>query len=438
MTTTPIEHTAEVDAERALLGAALLAPYDVPALAEQVGSGDFRSHAHRWIWDAILAAGENADMVTVSNRLEAAGNLAEVGGFAYLTRLINATPTSANGPAYAALVASAGHRRVLVQVATDLANSALAGAVPDTLAAETVKALEAVSGRWSSAVRVSSAAEAVSGWHDQFTDYLRTGNIPGLTTGYSYIDRKTLGLKRKELVILAARPSMGKTSLAAQMTVRQARAGLRVGVFTLEVTKESWIEAAALAELGLNKMVATADDYERVIAKCSEINGLPIQFYERGWSSMGEVEQAARLMERQAEGLDVMVLDHLGYVDHLRGEKSTSLPYLIGLTTKRLAKLAKDLDAAMLCLCQLNRVSAREKAEPQLTDLRDSGEIEQDARQVWFLHRPGYYADPEPLADKPQEARLLVRKNHEGPTGLIKLAFVKSTRRFLEMAVMPG
>lgn len=437
MATTPADHATEIDAERALLGAALLAPYDVPTLSEQVTGGDFRLHAHRWIWDAIVAAGETADMVTVSHQLEVAGSLAEVGGFAYLTRLVNATPSSANGPAYAVLVAQAARRRALLQVATELAKAATQGGDPDTLVAETVKALEQV-GRGQSVGRVASGAEAVSAWHDQFTQYVSTGRITGLTTGYSYIDRNTLGLKRKELAILAARPSMGKTSLAAQMSVRQARTGLRVGVDTLEVTKESWIEAAALAELGIDKMTASPADLERVIAKCAEIEKLPLAFYEKGWSSMGELEQAARQMERQLGGLDVLVVDHLGYIDHLRGEKSTSLPYLIGLTTKRLARLAKDLDAAVLCLCQLSRASAREKAEPQLTDLRDSGEIEQDARQVWFLHRPGYYADPEPRADLPQEARLLVRKNHEGPTGLIKLAFVKSTRRFAELSVMPG
>ncbi len=145
---------------------------------------------------------------------------------------------------------------------------------------------------------------------------------------------------------------------------------------------------------------------------------------------MAEIERAAHKMAREMNGLDVLWVDHLGYIDHLAGETSTSLPFLIGLTTKRLAALGKEFNCAVAVLCQLSRASAAKKEEPHLTDLRDSGEIEQDARQVWFIHRPGYYADPEPPADKPQEARLLVRKNHDGPTGLVPMVFVKNIRRF--------
>lgn len=427
--------TDTLQAERALLGAALLAPYDVAELSEVVTAADFEAHHHRWIWEAITTAGPAADFVTVSDQLATTGHLEEAGGAAYLTRLLTSAPTSANGPAYAALVALAARRRALRARALALANAADDDCDPDALAAEALHDLEEISSGRSTG-EIATAAQAVSGWYDSFDAYIRTGHLPGLTTGYSVIDRKTLGLKRKELTILAARPSMGKTSLAAQMSVKQARAGLRVGVFTLEVTKESWVEAAVLAELGIDKTKAAAVDLDAVVRKCEEVYNLPIRFYEKGFSSMTAIERAARQMERQLGGLDVVIGDHLGYIDHLKGERSSSLPYLIGLTTKRLAKLSKDMDAAVLWLCQLNRASAKDKAEPQLTDLRDSGEIEQDARQVWFLHRPGYYADPEPPADKGQEARLLVRKNHEGPTGLIGLSFVKTTRRISEIDVV--
>lgn len=427
--------TDTLQAERALLGAALLAPYDVAELSEVVTAADFEAHHHRWIWEAITTAGPSADFVTVSDQLATTGHLEEAGGAAYLTRLLTSAPTSANGAAYAEIVALASRRRSLRARALALANAADDECDPDALAAAAAHDLAEI-GAGRAAGEIATAAQAVSAWYDSFGEYVKTGKMPGLTTGYSIIDRRTLGLKRKELTILAARPSMGKTSLAAQMSVRQARAGLRVGVFTLEVTKESWVEAAVLSELGINKTTASTDDLDAVTHKCDEVYRLPIAFYERGFSSMGQIEQAARGMERHLGGLDVVIGDHLGYIDHLKGERSSSLPYLIGLTTKRLAKLAKDMDAAVLWLCQLSRASAKEKAEPQLTDLRDSGEIEQDARQVWFLHRPGYYADPEPPADKSQEARLLVRKNHEGPTGLIKLAFVKSMRRFAEIDVV--
>lgn len=423
-----------LDFERALLGAALLDPGVATELADTVRPADFAAHHHGWIWEALVDTGLQADAITIADHLERGGHLADAGGMGYLSRLLGEVPTSLNAGAYAALVARDSRRRRLFTMALAAANSARrADCDPDALAAQLERDMRGLG--TTARAEIGTMQTAVDEWYEGFETFIRTGDIPGLTTGFPLLDKKTLGLKRRELMVLAARPSMGKTSLAAQMSVKQARGGLRVAVFALEPSKAGWVEAAALAELGIDKTRATADVLERVHAKCAEIYNLPIRFYELGYSSMGEIEQAARQMERELGGLDVIYVDHLGYVDHQRGEKTTNLPYLIGQTTKRLARISKDMNAAVVCLCQLNRASAVTKAEPQLTDLRDSGEIEQDARQVWFIHREGYYADPEPPADKPQEARILVRKNHEGPTGLIKLAFVKACRRFAEFTL---
>lgn len=424
--------TALLDAEAAFLGCLLASPEQLPDVAPAVQADDFAVHRHRWIYEALQACGETADIVTVAAALEQRHQLGEIGGTAYLARLLTETPNSYAAEAYGELVAAEGRRRKLAAEALRFA-SALAqpGADVDTATHDHRAAVEALSARQTVGV-VGSMAQAVDEYYTDVERYVRTGAIPGLTTGFSVVDKKTLGMKRGELLILAARPSMGKTSLAAQMSVRQARTGLRVGVFALEGQARGWVDAAAGADLGLNKQTATADDLARIADKCQEFYGLPIAFYERGYSAMPEIESAARQMAQALDGLDVLWFDHLGYIDHTRGQKSTNLPYQIGQTTKRLAALAKTYDAAVACLCQLNRASAVSKDEPTLTDLRDSGEIEQDARQVWFIHRPGYYADPEPPANVAQEARLLVRKNHDGATGRIDLAFVKNVRRFQE------
>lgn len=426
---------AAPEAERALLGSILIDPDQLDA-ARQVKPADFYLHQNNWVWDAILALdaqGLPIDTTLVAEELETRGTLAEVGGMAYLTELLTAPATSQNADGYAEAVMRASLRRSLIVQAQRLAKDALEGADPATAAGEAARRLDGLS-TGADVSPIGTVGQAVSEWYDSISAYIESGKIPGLTTGFGSVDRLTLGMKRRELLILAARPSMGKTSLAATMSVRQARAGLRVAVFTLEVSKSAWIEAAALAELGLDKMRAVAADLERIVAKCSEINLLPIAFYERGYSNMIDIERAARQLARSLGGLDVIWVDHLAYIDHLVGERSTSLPYLIGQTTKRLSRLGQEYNAAIACLCQLSRKSAIDKNEPQLTDLRDSGEIEQDARQVWFIHRPGYYADPEPPENLPQETRLLVRKNHDGKTGLIPLVFVKSFRRFAEVA----
>jgi replicative DNA helicase len=434
MTTSPLPTPHDVDTERALLGAILANPYAL----EEVGTitaADFFLDRHKWIWDAILEHGEAADTITVANSLERGGHLDEAGGTAYLARLIYETPTSQNADVYAALVRREAVRRRLLAAATDLATEALAADDPEAAAAKHARALEALS-VGDMRGQVVGLGVAAREWYDRMEERILRGVLPGVTTGYPVLDRKTNGLRRGELMILAARPSVGKTSLAAQMSVRQARAGLRVGVLSLEEKRATWNEAAAAAELGLDTMHATADDLARMWSKCEEYNALPLEIYDEGYTSLAALERVVRGMARSLGGLDVLYLDHLAYVDHGAGSpKDRHLPYLIGLSTKRLAKIAKAYGCAVVCLCQLNRDSARGGDEPALTDLRDSGEIEQDARTVWFIHRPGYYADPEPPADKPQPARILVRKNSSGPTGRIDLAFVKCYRRFAEYAI---
>lgn len=417
-------------AEQALLGSLLIDAGQVDGVRARLEPTDFYDHRHQWIYAALLAS-DTPDLITVSDELERVGHLEEAGGTAYLAHLLTVPATSQNAGEYAGLVAGDSLRRRLIEAATQLAQAAYADKRDAaTIALEMARKLENLTGAAASG-DISGAGQAVSEWYDDIRLRLETGKMPGLTTGYSDIDRKTEGMRRQELLILAARPSMGKTSLAAQMSVRQARAGLRVGVATLEVPQAAWIEAAALAEMGMDKFNAGADAIERIIRKCEEYTDLPLQFFERGMVPVAELERAAHQMANAAGGLDVLWVDHLGYIDHGKGD---NIPYTIGQTTKRLARLAKDLDCAVACLCQLSRASARTASEPQLTDLRDSGEIEQDARQVWFIHRPGYYADPEPPAQLPQETRLLVRKNHAGPTGRIDLMFVKAQRRFVEVA----
>jgi replicative DNA helicase len=433
MTATSLSQPHAADAEAALLGSALQDPF----VLEDVGPlepADFYIHRNGWIWQAILDNGETANVITVSDSLERRGQLEEAGGMAYLAQLITSTPTAAHAEAYAALVRREAVRRRLLAAATDLATEALAADDPEAAAAKHARALDALS-VGDMRGQVVGLGVAAREWYDRMEERILKGTLPGVTTGYPTLDRKTNGLRRGELMILAARPSVGKTSLAAQMSVRQARAGLRVGVLSLEEKRATWNEAAAAAELGLDTMKATTDDLARMWAKCEEYNALPLEIYDEGYTGMAALERAVRNMARSLGGLDVLYLDHLAYVDHGAGSpKDRHLPYLIGLSTKRMAKLAKTYNCAFVCLCQLNRDSARGGDEPALTDLRDSGEIEQDARTVWFIHRPGYYADPEPPADKPQPARILVRKNSSGPTGRIDLAFVKCYRRFAEYA----
>ena len=421
-------------AERALLGAVLIDGGLINECASIITAADFHVTRHAWVWEAITSlaqAEQTIDPITVTKRLDDAGRLAEVGGPAHLTQCMTEPATSQNAGAYAAIVRRESLRRQLIVQAEGIAKDAYGSEAPDRSALLRAQQLTALATSAPESA-IGTAAEAANEAYTALAEYVKTGQLPGLTTGFRNLDRKTLGLRRGELTILAGRPGMGKTSLAALCSVKQARTGLNVGVFSLEERRATWLEAAAMSESGLNKLKLTAESLADLSDRFGEYSGLPLRFYDRGRCPMNEIAHAARQMARELGGLDVIWLDHLGYVDHLAGSERASLPYLIGQSTKGLAALGKELDCAVVSLCQLNRQSAVGGDEPKLTDLRDSGEIEQDARMVWFIHRPSYYTTPEPAADQPEECWLNVAKNSSGPTGRFNLAFVRAYRRFAE------
>ena len=421
-------------AERALLGSVLIDSGLVNECASIITAADFHITRHAWVWEAItdLAQAEQTiDPITVTKRLDDAGRLAEVGGLAYLTQCMTEPATSQNVAAYAAIVRRESLRRQMIVQAEGIAKDAYGSEAPDRAALLRAQQLTALATSAPESA-IGTAAEAASEAYTALAEYVKTGQLPGLTTGFRNLDRKTLGLRRGELTILAGRPGMGKTSLAALCSVKQARSGLNVGVFSLEEKRATWLEAAAMSESGLNKLKLTTESLADLSDRFGEYGALPLRFYDRGRCPLPEIAHAARQMARELGGLDVLWLDHLGYVDHLAGSERASLPYLIGQSTKGLAALGKELDCAVVSLCQLSRQSAISGDEPRLTDLRDSGEIEQDARMVWFIHRPSYYTTPEPAADMPEECWLNVAKNSSGPTGRFNLAFVRAYRRFTE------
>lgn len=348
---------------------------------------------------------------------------------AYAAQLIGSAPTSVHAESYARSVSEQATRRRLLSAATDIARLSQSEMSADSMLTEAGKLITLCAPNNGSGV--VSAATAVSEWCDEYTAYQRDGQLPGLTTGYGKIDAKTNGLRRGEMMILAGRPGMGKTSLAAQMSVRQARAGLRVGVVSLEEHYRRWIAIAVGAEAGVN-LSRRDGDIAPVLTRAGEIHNLPLAFNARGGRlPMSKIERDIRRAANALGGLDVIWVDHLGYIDHATG-RNDNTAYAVGQTTKALITLAKEYEAALCVLCQINRAGASED-EPQLVHLRDSGEIEQDARQVWMIHTPGYYSQNPPPDDRPQESRLLVRKNSNGPTGKIGMAWIKSARRFAEM-----
>lgn len=426
----------DIEAEKATLGSLLMGGADVLEECAPMCAEDFYLHKHRWVWSAIehlAASGADVDVITVAAELEQAGQLAEAGGTAYLTELITTVGSVVHAPSYAETVRHESTRRRAIEVLTDTAKAVYKanGNLPGVLeqAAERLDALSPAT------TPGTSLGDAAHEWVTAIRDWLEKGDIPGLATGYGRLDRNTHGLKRGEVCVLAGRPSMGKSALAFQIAERVALAGLSVGIFSMEMPRWDVAERIGLARLGLDKFKLTRLDLNRLQGEFDRQTTLPIRICDDAGLTIGEIGREARSMAKSLGALDLIVVDHLDYIRH-EGERGDSKTARIGASMKGLVRLAKSMNAAVLLLCQLNRaVTQRANHEPDLEDLRESGDIEQDARQVWFIHRPAYYAEIEnqPPKDLPQKALLIVRKNHNGPRNIsVPLAFVENCARFAE------
>src|SRR3990167_2759996 len=304
-------------AERALLGSVLIDSGLVNECASIITAADFHITRHAWVWEAITSlaqAEQTIDPLTVPKRLDDAGRLAAVGGLASLPPCMTAPAPSQNAAAYAAIVRRESLRRQMIVKAEGIAKDAYGSEAPDRSALLRAQQLTALATSAPESA-IGTAAEAASEAYTALAEYVKTGQLPGLTTGFRNLDRKTLGLRRGELTVLAGRPGMGKTSLAELCSVKQARTGLNVGVVSLEGRRATWLEAAAMSESGLNKLKLTAESPAALSDRFGEYGALPLRFYDRGRCPLPEISHAARQMARELGGLDVIWVDHLGYVD---------------------------------------------------------------------------------------------------------------------------
>lgn len=340
-----------LEAEEATLGSVLIDP-EVFGDVAHLEAKHFHTVKHGWIWEVYRALAEKKsaiDLLTVQSELQARGQLNELGGAAYLTRLVTLTPTAYNVADYAALVLEAYLRRAGIQAASDLAKLMYETTLdPREALAQEAAYLDSLTP--SNGTASVDARDASGRWLNEKRAKLEGRSQVELTTGYAAIDAETRGgMKREELIILAAEPSMGKSSLAFQMARRQASRGLKVGVFTQEMTLEDVIDVMACAELGIDSTAVTLNDMPRLEKVAKEIGQLPFTVNEISGLTVADVSRHCREMKRQLGGLDVVYIDHIGYMRHL-GEKGETKAARIGNTTKGLMGLARKMEIAVCAL----------------------------------------------------------------------------------------
>ncbi|HLG77546.1 MAG TPA: replicative DNA helicase [Ktedonobacteraceae bacterium] len=432
-----------VEAEVGVLGSVLIDPEAMTLIADMLPAEDFYRDAHRTIYEAMLTLYRRqspADLVTLSNELQRGNTLEAVGGTATLVGLINEVPTSGNVVFYAQIVTQKALYRRLIHAAGEIAAMAYA---------EEVDALERAEQAVFALARRTHQADAVpvSVVIEDCMDHLSAaqqehGSIVGVPTGFRPLDTALGGLQRSDLLVLAARPGMGKTAFALSIAANAAYEHRhRVAIFTLEMSKEQLGQRliamrSQIDQQRLRMGWVHDEEWERIVSTMGTLAEGPIWIDDTGGLSLNALRSRARRLQAQ-QGIELLIVDYLQLMHASQdGKRFPSREQEIAEISRGLKSLARELNIPVLALAQLSRaVEGRQSKVPQLSDLRESGSIENDADVVLFIYREGMY-DPENL-EAQHVADILIAKHRNGPVGAVRLGFEASQTRFYPIDYAP-
>ncbi len=474
---TPLYREApnNIEAEQALLGAILVNNDAFYRVSDFLKPGHFYEPLHRKTYEVaaeLIRMGKMANPVTLKTFLPAEEKVGEMTVAQYLARLAAEAVTIINAEDYGRAIYDLATRRALITVGEDMVNIAFDAPV-DMAPQEQIEDAErrlfelAETGRYDGGFQ--SFTDAVSLAVDMASAaYQRDGHLSGVSTGFRDIDRRLGGLQPSDLVILAGRPAMGKTSLATNIAFNIAAAyepaeqadgsvvaknGGVVGFFSLEMSSEQLAtriisEQTEISSSKIRRGEITESDFEKLVACSQMMQRTPLYIDQTGGISIAQLTARARRLKRQ-RGLDVIVIDYIQLMQGSSSKSSQNRVQELTEITTGLKALAKELHVPIIALSQLSRqVENRDDKHPQLADLRESGSIEQDADVVLFVYREEYYLqnrEPKPgteehlkwegeMADARGKAELIIAKQRHGPTGTVDLAFEGQFTRFADLA----
>jgi replicative DNA helicase len=429
-----------LDAERSVLGAILLDNHALNPAIEHLRPEDFFLDQHRRVFTQMIALGEGQqaiDLVTLTEELNRKGELEASGGAPYLASLADGMPRVTNIEHYARIVKEKAILRNLIHATHNIQQRAFEG--EDGADAILDNAESSIFALAEDRVRAGliSVKDIVRDNFERLERIFREGkSITGIPTGYVELDKLTSGLQPSELLILAARPSQGKTALALNLMENIAiRGGHPVAMFSLEMSKESLLQrlVASVAQIDAHKFRTghlSKEDWRRMTESLGTISSAPLWIDDAGSISVLEIGAKARRLKRD-KGLSMLVVDYLQLIT-ARGRFGNRQEEVSSIS-RGLKGLAKELQIPVLVLSQLTRAPERDERGPQLSDLRESGAIEQDADVVMFIYRPHFFkagATPE----EREETELRIAKQRNGPTDMVKFVFRSRFTRFEEAA----
>jgi replicative DNA helicase len=431
-----------LEAEESVLGAMMISPGAIGAVSEIVDAGDFYRESHAKIYRAALglyAKGEPVDAITLTDELEERGELEAVGGRVRLHELAALVPATANSGHYARIVHETATLRGLIRAGGEIARLGWErpGETGDLVdQAEQILydlSQQRVTGEWSEIESLLKES------FERITTLYESGvDLTGTPSGFKDLDRLTSGFQPGNLIIVAARPSMGKSALAlciaANMGVRH---NVPVGMFTLEMSKSEVTQRLMCSEAKVESQrlrngKLQQDDWPRLTAACDKLAKAPIYVDDTGLLNMMEVRSKARRLKARHPNLGLIIVDYLQLLTPSHRRDSDGRVQEVSEMSRSLKILARDLDVPILALSQLSRaVEQRTDKRPILSDLRESGSIEQDADLVAFVYRDEYYNED---SDQQGLAEVILAKHRNGPTDAIKLSFLKRYAKFSDLA----
>ncbi|MCE4051957.1 MULTISPECIES: replicative DNA helicase [Bacillaceae] len=428
-----------IEAEQAVLGAIFLEPQSLTMASEILIPEDFYRGAHQKIYTAMLKlndAGKAVDLITVTAELSAGNNLEDTGGVSYLSELAASVPTAANIEYYAKIVEEKSLLRRLIRTATDIAQDGYAREDEvEVLLSEAEKNILEVAQRKNAGAFHNIKDVLVRTYDNIEVMHNRQGDITGIATGFAELDKMTAGFQRNDLIIVGARPSVGKTAFALNIAQNVATTtGENVAIFSLEMGAEQLVMRMLCAEGNIDAQrlrtgSLTDEDWGKLTMAMGSLSNAGIFIDDTPGVKITDIRSKCRRL-KQEHGLGMILIDYLQLILG-SGRSGENRQQEVSEISRSLKQLARELQVPVIALSQLSRgVEQRQDKRPMMSDIRESGSIEQDADIVAFLYRDDYY-------DKESESKniieIIIAKQRNGPTGTVQLAFVKEYNKFVNL-----
>jgi replicative DNA helicase len=430
----------DIDTERALLGALLINQSAMYEVADIVHIDSFYAGKHRTIFDAMLGLhtkGEPIDVVTVAAKLAERKQLEDIGGRAYLSEIAGSSASPGSSAHYAQVVQTKFMLRALIDAAAKIGELGFAeDREIESVLDEAQQAVFSISN--SSTMRNFTAIkeELAEAWERLESLQKHEGSMRGIPTGFPALDNMLSGLQKSDLIILAARPSMGKTALALDIARQTStRHQTPVGLFSLEMSSQQLVDRMLAAQAGVNSWrlrtgkISKDDEYERLQQGIAELSEAPIFIDDKPGNTVLAMRSTARRMKME-KGLGLVIVDYLQLITPTLTGANVSTVQQVTEISRALKQMARELEVPVLALSQLSRAVEQRRGRPRLSDLRDSGSIEQDADVVMFIHREDMMGS-RGTDEKNNIAEILIEKHRNGPVGKIDLRFDEEKTTFV-------